>query len=178
MPANSLAKCRHGYDIAATDRPPTTSALATTATTARKHAPNAPARLLRSLHGGLAPVARPARNQQSVPRSLTPWPSSSPTAMDAYPPEYVQHNLPFIVLSGLGAGQELEPPAPVHKVLPGRAVTTISAETPPVTGTHAEALLQDFLSADGTNAPWNGRAPARKDLAHSFRIRAVGRVGQ
>jgi hypothetical protein len=98
--------------------------------------------------------------------------------MDAYPPEYVQHNLPFIVLSGLGAGQELEPPAPVHKVLPGRAVTTISAETPPVTGTHAEALLQDFLSADGTNAPWNARAPARKDLAHSFRIRAVGRVGQ
>jgi hypothetical protein len=98
--------------------------------------------------------------------------------MDAYPPEYVQHNLPFIVLSGLGTSPELEPPAPVHKVLPGRAVTTISAETPPVTGKHAEALLQDFLGADGTNAPWNGRAQGRKDLAHSFRIRAVGRVGQ
>jgi hypothetical protein len=98
--------------------------------------------------------------------------------MEAYPPEYVQHNLPFIVLSGLGTTQELDAPPPVSNVLPGRAVTTITSETPPVTGKHAEALLQDFLSADGTNAPWNGRTHGRKDLAHSFRIRAVGRVGQ
>jgi hypothetical protein len=97
--------------------------------------------------------------------------------MEAYPPKYVQHNLPFIVLSGLGASPELAPPPPVQDVLPGRAVTTISSEIPPVTSKYAEPLLQDFLSADATNAPWNGRATSRKELSHGFRIRAVGRVG-
>lgn len=97
--------------------------------------------------------------------------------MDAYPREYVQHNLPFIVLSGLGTGQELNSPPPVHHVLPGRAITTISSEIPPVTSKYAEPLLQDFLGADATNAPWNSRATSRKEVAHGFRIRAVGRVG-
>lgn len=98
--------------------------------------------------------------------------------MEAYPPAYVQHNLPFIVLSGLGSQAELDPPPSVHSLLPGRAVTRTSSEIPPVTGERADQLLQDFLSADGTNAPWNARNAGRKDIAHGFRIRAVGRVGQ
>jgi solute carrier family 25 protein 38 len=96
--------------------------------------------------------------------------------MEAYPPAYVEHNLPFIVLSGLGSQDELEPPPSVHSVLPGRAAVRTSSEIPPVTGERADQLLQDFLSADGTNAPWNARGSSRRDLAHSFRIRAVGRV--
>lgn len=98
--------------------------------------------------------------------------------MDDYPPEYIQHNLPFIVLSGLGTTAEPDAPAPVQNVIRGRAVTTITSEIPPVTGDRATQLLQHFLSADGTNAPWNGRAPSRKGVSQSFRIRAVGRVGQ
>jgi hypothetical protein len=98
--------------------------------------------------------------------------------MDEYPLEYIQHNLPFIVLSGLGTTVEPEAPAPVHNVISGRAATTISSEIPPVTGDRATQLLQHFLSADGTNAPWNGRAASRKGITPSFRIRAVGRVGQ
>ncbi|KAF2856219.1 hypothetical protein T440DRAFT_463559 [Plenodomus tracheiphilus IPT5] len=95
--------------------------------------------------------------------------------MEAYPPDYVVHNLPFIVLSGLGTSSELEPPASVQDVLPGRAVTTISAETPLVASERAGELLQEFLSADGTKAPWNGRSFSRRGLTHGFRIRAVGR---
>ncbi|UPX10950.1 uncharacterized protein EKO05_0001582 [Ascochyta rabiei] len=95
--------------------------------------------------------------------------------MEAYPPAYVQHNLPFIVLSGLGSQHELEPPPSVHSVLPGRAATRTNSEIPPVTGERADQLLQGFLSADGTNAPWNARNSTRKDLAHAFRIRSVGR---
>lgn len=98
--------------------------------------------------------------------------------MEAYPPAYVQHNLPFIVLSGLGSQAELEPPASVHNVLPGRAAVRTSCEIPPVTGERADQLLQDFLSADGTNAPWKARSSNRRDVAHDFRIRAVGRVGR
>ena len=99
--------------------------------------------------------------------------------MDAYPSDYVVHNLPFIVLSGLGTSNELEPvPPPVQNVLPGHAVTAINAETPSVTGDRANQLLQEFLSADGSDAPWNGQGSARRGLTHGFRIRAVGRVGQ
>lgn len=98
--------------------------------------------------------------------------------MDAYPTEFVIHNLPFIVLSGLGAINELDPPATVQNAIRGQAVTTINSETPPVAGEHAKELLQEFLTADGTNAPWNGRCFSRRGLTHGFRIRAVGRVGQ
>jgi hypothetical protein len=98
--------------------------------------------------------------------------------MDAYPPDLVLHNLPFVVLSGLGTAKEVEAPPPVQDVLPGRAVTTVSSEAPLVEGDRADELLQEFLSADGTNAPWNGRPSGTKGIAHSFRLRAVGRVGQ
>jgi hypothetical protein len=97
--------------------------------------------------------------------------------MDAYPSDYTQHNLPLIVLSGLGHSPETDAPPHVHNVLPGRAVTTISTETLPVIGDRADLLLQDLLSADGSNAPWNGRAPTLKGITQAYRIRAVGRVG-
>ena len=99
--------------------------------------------------------------------------------MEAYPTEYVLHNLPFIVLSGLDTTTgELEPLPPIHQVLPGRATTTINSEIPPVTGDRAHRLLQEFLSADGTNAPWNSREGHRRDNTLGFRLRTVGRVGQ
>jgi hypothetical protein len=98
--------------------------------------------------------------------------------MDAYPSDYTQHNLPLIVLAGLGNTTEIESPPHVHNVLPGRAVTTISSETPPVTGDRADQLLEDFLGADGSHASWNGRVSMRKGITPAFRIRAVGRVGQ
>jgi hypothetical protein len=97
--------------------------------------------------------------------------------MDAYPSDYTQHNLPLIVLAGLGNTTETDAPPHVHNVLPGRAVITISSETPPVTGDRADQLLQDFLSADGSNALWNGQVPMRKGITPAFRIRIVGRVG-
>ncbi len=97
--------------------------------------------------------------------------------MDAYPPDYVEHNLPFIVLSGLGTSKELDPPPRVQDILPGRAVTTINSEIPTVTGDRANELLQEFWTADGTTAPWNGRGFSRRGITHGFRIRAVGRVG-
>ena len=97
--------------------------------------------------------------------------------MDAYPPDYVQHNLPFLVLSGLATSKELDPPPRVHDVLPGCAVTSISSEIAVLTSDRASELLQEFLTADGTAAPWNGRGFSRRGITHGFRIRAVGRVG-
>jgi solute carrier family 25 protein 38 len=98
--------------------------------------------------------------------------------MDAYPPEYALHNLPFVVLSGLETIQELESLPPVQDVFPGRATTTITSEIPPVAGEQAKQLLQEFLSADGRDAPWNGRGLNKRGNILGFRIRTVGRVGQ
>ncbi|KAF2274519.1 uncharacterized protein EI97DRAFT_435057 [Westerdykella ornata] len=95
--------------------------------------------------------------------------------MDAYPPDYVAHNLPLIVLSGLETADERNAPPPVQHVLPGRATTTISSELPPVTGERAQQLLQQFLDADGSHAPWNGRNLDRRANLIGFRVRAVGR---
>ncbi|CAA9958583.1 Gryzun multi-domain protein [Pyrenophora teres f. maculata] len=93
--------------------------------------------------------------------------------MEAYPSDFVVHNLPFIVLSGLATNKELDPPRPVQDVLPGRAVTNISSDIPPVTSERASELLQEFLSTDGTNAPWNGRSFSRRGITHGFRIRST-----
>ncbi|KAF2869808.1 Gryzun, putative trafficking through golgi-domain-containing protein [Massariosphaeria phaeospora] len=98
--------------------------------------------------------------------------------MDAYPPEYVLHNLPFIVLSGLGASTQLESLPPIQDVFPGTARTTLKSEIPPVTGERATQLLHEFWSADGTTAPWNGRGFSRRGNILGFRIRTVGREFQ
>jgi hypothetical protein len=98
--------------------------------------------------------------------------------MDAYPPEYVLHNLPFIVLSGLGTAPELEPRHSFQDRLPGRATSTVSAETPQLTGDRAQQLLQEFLSHDSTRTPWEAHGLDRRDTLAKFRMRAVGRVGQ
>lgn len=98
--------------------------------------------------------------------------------MDAYPSPYVLHNLPFVVLSGLGAAPELEPQQSFQALLPGHASTTINAEIPPVASDRAEKLLQEFLSYDGTNASWEARRLDSRENTARFRMRAVGRVGQ
>lgn len=98
--------------------------------------------------------------------------------MDAYPPEYVLHNLPFIVLSGLGTAPDLEPQQSFQEAIPGRAVSTINAEIPPVTGDRAEALLKEFLSYDDTKTPWEAHGLDKRENLPKFRMRAVGRVGQ
>ncbi|RAR08533.1 Gryzun trafficking through golgi-like protein [Stemphylium lycopersici] len=92
--------------------------------------------------------------------------------MESLPSDFVVHNLPFIVLSGLATSTETDPPPAVQQVLPGRAVTNISSEIPPVQGDRANELLQEFLSADGTHAPWNARGLGRRGITHGFRIRS------
>ncbi|KAF2018839.1 hypothetical protein BU24DRAFT_364136 [Aaosphaeria arxii CBS 175.79] len=96
--------------------------------------------------------------------------------MDAYPLDYADHNLPFLLLSGLGATEEeLRPPPPVHDALPGRATTSITSEISSVTDERAKQLLQEFLKADSSNAPWNNRRGQRADGLLGYKIRTVGR---
>lgn len=95
--------------------------------------------------------------------------------MEAYPEQYVAHNLPLIVLSGLGetALDEKSSDSP-----PWREGAKITSELPTITGERAEQLLGDFLKADGSDLPWNNRASKVKGGLLGFKFKTVGRVGQ
>jgi len=97
--------------------------------------------------------------------------------MEAYPPEYVSHNLPLILLSGLEAPEESALVAPSVGLLEdgGR---TITSDQPLVTGERAQHLLREFSNADGTKAAWNSRPGRLSGDLVGFKFRAVGRVGQ
>jgi hypothetical protein len=100
--------------------------------------------------------------------------------MEAYPKDFVEHNLPLIILSGLQAQSDLSKDVPDRSRNPlldgGFWIRTDAA---PVTGPTAERLFRAFLSADSSDTPWNSQAtPKRTDIGGSFRIKSVGRVGQ
>ena len=79
--------------------------------------------------------------------------------MDAYPPPYVEHNLPLVLLSGLG-----EEPAKDGAVTgPKRQESgaRIFTESPEC---QSSVLLQAFKSFDGSDYPWTP-APAVEGLA-------------
>jgi hypothetical protein len=96
-----------------------------------------------------------------------------PTPMDVYPPEFISHEAPLLIVSGLGSPDKYSeiPPYPLLESGP-----LVSSELPPVTTEPAPQLLDCFLRSDATGI-WAGR-PERgvKGTPPVFRIRAVGRV--
>nr|KMM68204.1 hypothetical protein CPAG_04535 [Coccidioides posadasii RMSCC 3488] len=99
--------------------------------------------------------------------------------MDAYPLDYVGHNLPLVLLSGIEpAGQES-----LH--LPSSDVTypqlnengiQIFSDFPPLTDATAKRLLVDLLAEDASKSPWNARAYGGKVGGIGFRVKRVGRT--
>jgi len=93
--------------------------------------------------------------------------------MDAYPAEFLTHETPLLVLSGLGE-PEIETPA--YPLLEDGGFKT-SSELPPVTTSAGAQLLEYFQRLDASSGVWAGRAE-RIAKSPAFRIRAVGRVEQ
>jgi trafficking protein particle complex subunit 11 len=94
--------------------------------------------------------------------------------MDAFPEDFVAHNLPLILLSGIGTDDTpLEPPKHSRNLLQEGGFR-IRTDTPPLTNPVAEDLLQAFLTfnarGDGFNRSWRVSPGA-------FKIKRVGRVG-
>ena len=100
--------------------------------------------------------------------------------MEAYPRDYVDHNLPLIVLSGLPSQSDVPRDAPEQwrsSLLEGGF--RIRTDAAPLTGSVAEDLLRAFLAAGSSDAPWNSKATLTKtENGRSFCIKSVGRVGQ
>lgn len=87
--------------------------------------------------------------------------------MDGYPPAYVAHNIPLLVVSGLGRSDD-EPE------LAGSGIQ-ITSEIPPVGSKDAEALRRHFQDSDAGDLAWNGREHSGRN---KFRVKIIGRVAQ
>lgn len=99
--------------------------------------------------------------------------------MNAFPSDYVVHNLPLLLFSGLESESTKEQVAvDQSKVLLQEGGFRIKTAAPPISGDVADTLRDILLESDASLANWNGRDIARKEYGGGYRIRSVGRVGQ
>lgn len=95
--------------------------------------------------------------------------------MEAYPPEYVEHNLPLVFLSGLGERSDGTTSGPTTlRQESGTRIATISGECK---GDRAAQLLDSLLRQDGSQQPWNSDALPGPSGPLKYRMKAIGRVG-
>jgi len=94
--------------------------------------------------------------------------------MEDYPPEYVTHNLPLIILSGF--------PDNLHTVQPDKrreifgTGTVITSDLPLLDNESSQQLLQELSSADGSSQPWNSDTARQRNNLVGFKFKVVGRV--
>ena len=94
---------------------------------------------------------------------------------EAYPPEYVEHNLPLVLISGLGRPQNdenFESPLPRQE-----SGSRIQGSSPECSGERAEFLLKELLDLDGSNRPWNAVSLPPPSGNMRYRMKPIGRVG-
>ncbi|KAH6678509.1 Gryzun, putative trafficking through golgi-domain-containing protein [Halenospora varia] len=84
--------------------------------------------------------------------------------MDGYPPAFVAHNVPLVVISGLGSTHD--------QVRAHENGIRISSELPLVKSEDAEALLKHFKTGDASDLAWNGREHSGRN---KLRVKSVGR---
>ena len=107
--------------------------------------------------------------------------------MDDYPAEYVDHNLPLVLLSGLGPDTKDEdapgafPPSPLpqqqYPLLQENPIQIFS-DFPPLTGPTAIAVRDALLGQDASDTPWNAGGDKETSTPGVFSVKRVGRVGQ
>ena len=95
--------------------------------------------------------------------------------MEAYPSEYVEHNLPLVVLSGLGEQHDVSTAA--NAVPRQEGGTRLQIQSPECSGEQAQQVLQQFRQYDGSNQPWNASALPGPSDPLMYRTKATGRVG-
>lgn len=95
--------------------------------------------------------------------------------MDVYPPEYVIHNVPLLILSGLTSTAKVEDQ--ITTPLSFASGPKLVSEQSAVTGTAADELLDIFHEFNVNDVPWNNRPGRGKMGTMAFRIRTTGKVG-
>ncbi|KAJ5086356.1 hypothetical protein NUU61_007663 [Penicillium alfredii] len=98
--------------------------------------------------------------------------------MDAYPEDYVNHNLPLVLLSGLEAEDEGNPEVSINYPLIQEKGPKIFSDFPPLGGAVAEDLRRALLEQDGSQMPWKSRVNINGNPSASnirFKIKSIGR---
>ena len=99
--------------------------------------------------------------------------------MDAYPEDYVNHNLPLVLLSGLEADPENVSGTSSDYPLLSEKGTHIFSDFPPLSGAVAEELRSLLLKEDSSQAPWKSRVTVSGNTTIAnigYRIKSSGRV--
>lgn len=99
------------------------------------------------------------------------------TGFEGYPNDYVAHNLPLVVLSGLCPTPPLTDATQFPPAYGGPG-TEIDSELPLVVDKRAALLLEEFRSCEKSDEQWNSKPIQGKSTLMGFKFRAVGRVGQ
>ncbi|KAJ3570575.1 hypothetical protein NPX13_g5686 [Xylaria arbuscula] len=89
--------------------------------------------------------------------------------MDGYPPGSLDHNVPFLVVSGLGTSPAKPPP--LDPELRERGIL-VRSELSAVDTREAKILLRFIQEADAANLPWQSRDNPKK---FRFNVRTIGR---
>ncbi|KAI5866212.1 Gryzun, putative trafficking through golgi-domain-containing protein [Durotheca rogersii] len=91
--------------------------------------------------------------------------------MDDYPAGSLDHNVPFLVVSGLGAAPT-KPPLADHD--PREHGTLIRSELPSIDSREARTILRYIQEKDAAGLPWNSDS-GDTSKKYKFKIRAIGR---
>ncbi|PNS19776.1 hypothetical protein CAC42_7743 [Sphaceloma murrayae] len=94
--------------------------------------------------------------------------------MEAYPQQYVEHNLPLIALSGLGglSDEDIKTTSSGLSHPPGARISIDRPELPDEIG---QALRTEIYKAVGTSLPWNVTGNEARPGLIGFRFSNVGR---
>ena len=96
--------------------------------------------------------------------------------MEAYPADYVAHNLPLLVLSGLGEESQAIQQRRNESLKRGHGVK-ISSELAQIAESKAALIREEFLKVDGSELAWNSSGlPDRPELV-GYKMTCTGRVG-
>ncbi|KAK5091067.1 hypothetical protein LTR05_001247 [Lithohypha guttulata] len=97
--------------------------------------------------------------------------------MNSYPDDYVVHNLPLVILTGLEANSSAETPFGEKSFqFLGDGGFRIRAELPPLYHPLTADLRAALLAHDHSKAAWHSPSTDKTEQAHVFKIRSVGRA--
>ena len=96
--------------------------------------------------------------------------------MEAYPQEYVAHNVPLLALSGLGEPSKSDNGSQNGSYNQGHGVR-IASDLPILGEAKATLIRDEFMTADGNSLPWNATGHSDRPELIGYKIRCVGRVG-
>lgn len=95
--------------------------------------------------------------------------------MDELPDDYTAHNLPLVLLSGLG--QDGSPDGVSSQDMRQQSGTSINMQSAGCEGDRARELRQQLLLQDGSDQAWNAKSLAGPTGSMKYAMRPIGRVG-